>query len=143
MVISAADSSGTCMPAVSHSAWYTFASPAPDSTRSADTRPYFLRSQRSSSIERSLVGAKLAWPPSVASTVKTPALATTPPTPRPVPTPTMAQTPCVNGNDSRCGPDRLQVRGAQRADRVPDGFEVVDDVQVLEVLGFAQRPRRK
>ena len=92
---------------------------------------------------RSLVGAKLAWPPSVASTLKVPALAMTPPTPRPVPTPTMAQTPWVMGSDRRCEPMGLRSAARKRADCVADGFEVVDDVQVLELLGLAQRPRRK
>ena len=41
------------------------------------------------------------------------------------------------------GADRLQVRGAQRADRVTDGFEIVDHVQVVEALRLAERPRRK
>ena len=55
----------------------------------------------------------------------------------------MAHTPWVSGRARRCGADGLQIRGAQRADRMTHGFEVVDDVQVLEALRFAERPRRK
>ena len=55
----------------------------------------------------------------------------------------MAQTPWVMRQRQTLRSDGLQIRGAQRADRVAHGFEVVDDVQVLEVLRLAQRPRRK
>ncbi len=39
--------------------------------------------------------------------------------------------------------DGVEICRAQGADRVAHGFEVVDDVQVLELLGLAQRPRGK
>ena len=37
--------------------------------------------------------------------------------------------------------DGVEICRAQGADRVAHGFEVVDDVQVLELLRFAERPR--
>jgi hypothetical protein len=39
--------------------------------------------------------------------------------------------------------DGSEVGAAQRAYRVPDGLEIVDDLQVVEALRLAQRTRRK
>ena len=58
----------------------------------------------------------------------------TPPTPSPVPTPTMAQTPWRHRQRQALRANGIEIGGAQRADRMTHGFEIVDDVQVLEVL---------
>ena len=70
-------------------------------------------------------------------------MATTPPTPSPVPTPDDGADTLGQRQRQALRAHRLQVGGAQRADGMADGLEIIDDVQVLEALRFAERARRE
>ena len=67
----------------------------------------------------------------------------TPPTPRPGADAHDGADALGHGQRQALRADGVEIVRAQGTDCVAHGFEIVDDVQVLELLGLAQRPRGK